>query len=208
MRIYSKFIVFIMVFGTINILNAQKISTCKVIYEDALGTYEGKCKKGLAHGSGLYKFSDGERFYEGKFKKGKFSGEGEIYTIVDGEKEVIKTGIWKKNEYIGEKKINPYVIKRSNNLDRYTIRKVSDGNRVEISFFQNGVRNNVQNLNIFVNNGIDITGTNIRGFQGIQFPFECEITYLTQNKFKTITYQVQFEFIINEPGAWDVFLFN
>ncbi|MBT8394851.1 MAG: hypothetical protein HKO81_09295 [Flavobacteriaceae bacterium] len=208
MRIYSKFIVFIMVFGTINVLNAQKDSKCKVINEDTLGTYEGKCKKGLAHGTGLYKFSDGERYYEGKFKKGKFYGKGEIYKINNGQKEVLEKGIWENNKYLGEKKINAYEVNRTENVDRYTIRKVAEGKRVEISFFQNGVRNNVQNLNIFVNNGIDITGTNIRGFQVIEFPFKCEITYVTQNKFKTITYRVQFDFIINEPGAWDVFLYN
>ena len=38
---------------------------CKVIKEDISGTYKGKCKNGLASGSGI---SIGENKYEGEFR--------------------------------------------------------------------------------------------------------------------------------------------
>jgi len=194
--------------GSSNLSYSQNDTTYKVIHEDDSGTYEGKCKKGLAHGIGIYKFSDGERVYEGRFKKGMFSGNGEIYKIINGEKEIIESGTWENNKYIGKNKANSYTVKRSENVDRYTIRKVGEGNRVEINFFQNGTRNQVRALNINANNGVEIVGSYIGGFQGVEFPFVCEVNYTTQNKFKTITYQVNFDFIITEPGAWDVTLFN
>ena len=208
MKTFQNFLVLFMVFGAVNMLQSQTDSKCKVINEDTTGIYEGKCKKGLAHGTGIYQFSDNERIYEGNFKKGKFSGKGEIYKIVSGEKEVIKKGIWKNNKYLGEKKVSSYVVKRKTNLDRYMFRKVGEGNRVEISFLQNGSRNNVENLNIVTNNGVEIARSYISGIQNIEFPFVCEIFYYTQNKFKTASYEVRVEFIINEPGAWDVTLFN
>ncbi len=208
MKAIQRFLVLFFVLGAINFLQSQTDSTCVVINEDTPGTYEGKCKKGLAHGSGIYKFSDGERIYEGKFKKGKFSGQGEIYKVMNGEKEVLKGGIWKNNEYLGEKKVSAYVVKRKINLDRYIFRKVGEGNRVEISFLQNGSRNNVESLNIVTNNGVEIARSYISGFQSIEFPFVCEIFYYTQNKFKTGSYEVRVEFIINEPGEWDVILYN
>lgn len=194
--------------SSFNITYSQVNKKCKVVHEDLNGQYEGDCKKGLAHGMGIFYFSDGEQIYEGRFKKGKFSGDGELYKMIEGEKEVLKRGIWKKNKYYGEKKLNPYTVKRDENVDRYTIRKVGEGNRIEISFFQNGTRNPVRALNINANNGVEIVGSYISGFQGVEFPFVCEVNYTTQNKFKTITYQVNFDFIITEPGAWDVTLFN
>ncbi len=194
--------------GSFNLIYSQNKIPCKVIHEDDSGTYKGKCKKGFAHGNGIYKFSDGEKVYEGRFKKGMFSGNGEIYKITNGEKEVLKSGTWKNNKYLGKNKVISYTVKRSENVDRYTIRKVSEGNRVEINFFQNGTRNQVRALNINANSGVEIVGSYIGGFHGVEFPFVCEVNYTTQNKFKTITYQVNFDFIITEPGAWDVTLFN
>ena len=208
MKSFQRILVLVLVLGALNMLQSQTDSKCKVINEDTPGTYEGKCKKGLAHGSGIYKFSDGERIYEGNFKKGKFFGKGEIYGIVNGEKGVLKKGIWKNNEYLGEKKVRSYVVKRKTNLDRYMFRKVGEGNRVEISFLQNGIRNNIESLNIGTNNGIQIAGSYITGIQNIEFPFVCELIYITQNKLKTGSYDVRVEFIINEPGAWDVTLYN
>ena len=208
MKSFQRILVLFMVLGAINMLQSQTDSKCVVINEDTPGTYEGKCKKGLAHGLGIYKFSDSKEIYEGQFKKGKFFGKGKIYEIVNGEKEVIKKGIWKNNKYIGEKKVSPYVVKRKTNIDRYMFRKVGEGNRVEISFLQNGSRNSVESLNIVTNNGVETARSYIRGIQNIEFPFVCEIYYITQNKFKTGSYEVRVDFIINEPGAWDVTLYN
>lgn len=183
---------------------------CKVLGKDMIGEYQGKCKKGLAHGSGIFKFTKKNEVYEGKFKKGKFHGEGELYSISNREKTILKTGIWKDNQYQGEKKIKPYDVYRANliNLDRYIIRKVADGNSVTFNFYRNGTRNDVRDLNIFVNNGNRVAGSNLVIYDSILYPFTCQVTYNTPSKLGTTSYRVNFEFTLNEPGVWEITLFN
>lgn len=208
MKSFQRILVVFMVLGTINTLQSQSDSKCKVVNEDTPGKYEGKCKKGLAHGLGIYKFSDNIKIYEGQFKKGKFNGLGVIYSIESGKKEVLKEGIWKNNIYKGEKKIASYIVKRNYNVDRYTLRRKGDQNKVWLNFIQNGTRNNVSNLNISVSNGVEMPGGYVTGYNIIEFPFTCSIIYTTMNKLQTASGEATFEFIINEPGEWDVILYN
>ena len=58
------------------------------------GSYEGKVKKGKAHGVGKFTFSDGST-YEGKFKKNRFHGKGE-YTTKSGE---VFEGKWRRGRF-------------------------------------------------------------------------------------------------------------
>jgi len=208
MKIYHKILVLCLFAGPFYMSFGQDKSSCKALIDDDNGFYKGECKKGLAHGEGVYNFSDELRTYEGNFKKGKFNGEGIIYTVESGEKEIVKKGIWKSNVYKGEKKIRPYSVGRSVNLARYTIRKKGEGNKVEINFYRNGGRNNVSNLQMFANYGQEIRGGYISGFENIEYPFKCELIYNTLNKLETLTYEVRFDFTINESGEWEVILNN
>ncbi|PWH83510.1 hypothetical protein DIS18_02855 [Algibacter marinivivus] len=171
------------------------------------GDYSGKCKKGLAHGKGKFVYKDG-RVFEGVFKKGMITGKGELYTLHNGNKKVIKKGFWEKNKYLGEKKVVPYIVKKAFNIDRNIIKRKGEGNQVSINFLRNGNRNPVTNLNIMSTNGIDVSGSNVNRLNIIKFPVEIQVIYFTRNKFNTTTYQVDFEFIINEPGDWDVTIYN
>ena len=197
------------IFFILNI-NAQNSSddNCKVIGGKYKGVYNSDCKKGLAHGYGVLTFEEGKKIYEGKFKKGELNGEGVLYSIEDGEKAMLKEGVWKKNEYVGKKKVRPYRVKRVVNLPRYTVRKTGEQNEVYINFLKDGGRNNVRNLNILVNNGTEINGSSIKGYNNIIFPFQCEITYYTSSKLGTTSLQARFEIIITEPGKWEISLFN
>jgi hypothetical protein len=186
----------------------QKEEVCKVVGKDLKGEYYGKCKKGLAHGQGIFNFSEGGKVFDGKFKKGKMNGKGMIYVVKNGEKEVLKEGIWKNNAYVGEEKIAPFVVNRTENLDRHTVRKMSDGNKVNLNFYQNGIRNNVSGLTVFTNNGNQVSGSYIYAYENLLYPFKCEVSYTTLSKFKTTSYRVRFEIVINEPGEWDISLYN
>ena len=187
---------------------SQNEEECKVLGEDLKGEYYGKCKKGLANGKGVFKYADGEKIFEGKFKKGKMNGKGLIYVFNKGKKEIVKEGVWKNNKFVGKKKPVAYSVSRTENLDRYTVRKVAEGTKISLNFYQNGSRNSVSNLAVFTNNGNAVPGSYINEYENILFPFKCEVTYTTLSKFKTTTYQVRFEIEINEPGEWDITLFN
>ncbi len=186
----------------------QKDEICKVVGENMKGEYYGKCKKGLAHGQGVFNYAEGGKIYEGKFKKGKMNGKGTLYVLKNGIREVIDKGIWKNNEFVGEIKMVPYSVNRIINLDRHTVRRLGDGDRVNLNFYQNGARNNVSGLTVFTNNGTQVTGSYIYSYENILYPFKCEVSYTTTSKFKTTSYRVRFDIVINEPGEWDIALYN
>ncbi len=87
--------------------------------------YEGQWKNGKKHGSGIYEFSDGE-YYEGGFDQDKRQGfgkyvrkNGEYYkgywvadfrdgegVIYDKNGKIVKSGIWKQDKHLTEKKVS------------------------------------------------------------------------------------------------------
>ncbi len=197
---------------------------CKVLKKDIAGSYSGKCKNGLANGNGI---SIGENKYEGKFKnglphgtgtiiyanggrytgawkKGLRQGEGKYSFNIEG-KESIKKGIWKKDKYIGPKKIKQYEIIRQLAVPRYKIRKVGDKfNRVTIKIKHN-------NITVPTPQNISGSSGNLTNYQGntsfeniAYFPFTCEMIYTMPSKLYSSRHQVEFSFKIIEPGDWQV----
>jgi hypothetical protein len=68
---------------------------CRVLIEEISKSYQGDCKKGLAHGEGI---AIGEVYtYEGDFKKGLPAGDGKL-TFDDGK---VFEGKWKAGEIYG-----------------------------------------------------------------------------------------------------------
>ncbi|MDP3353762.1 MAG: hypothetical protein Q8S44_08485 [Flavobacteriaceae bacterium] len=204
-------------------------SNCKVLNESINQTYEGKCKKGLAHGKGVakgiesyegnfknglphgngtYYYQDGS-FYTGDWKNGMKSGEGKLVSNSNG-KENKKVGIWEKDVYVGEIPPISYQIKYKLGVDRFSLSKDGDKQqRVLIQFFQNGgVNTSVENVRLEASSGRQVSIPNFHGFEYIEFPFVCKISYSTLNKFRTSRNEVKFEFVINEPGEWSLDLHN
>ncbi len=191
-----------------NLIQGQTTSDCKVIHEELIGNYKGDCVKGLANGKGEFTFANGDFVYKGNFKDGKMNGQGVIYSMQNKLKKIVSKGFWENNIYVGDKS-RPYEVIRNLNLDRYTVIKAAgEENKVFINFYQNGSRNNVSNLNVFENNGTKISGNYTEGYENIIYPFVCQINYTTANKFKATSYDVNFEIVINEPGSWEIFLYN
>lgn len=108
---------------------AIKAQQCKVKVSALQGTYQGGCKKKLAHGigkadgedsysgafkegypngKGKYTWKNGS-WYNGYFKNGALDGEGTMHLVISGDKDSVLTGFWKNNVYIGKYE-KPYKI--------------------------------------------------------------------------------------------------
>ena len=202
--------------------------TCKVLMPEIAQKYEGKCKKGLAHGRGIaqgkdtykgsfkhglpdgkgtYTWSTGER-YEGDWKFGKREGVGTYFYKDNDGQAVMKTGIWIDNQYAGPVPEKPKVI-TATGIERYSFQRQSNGNRVQISTYINGISNcDLLDLTFFGSSGSEFKSGNTMGYEAIIFPFTCKITYYSWNKSHTVRNFTRFEFVIKQPGRWQVVIHN
>ena len=121
----------------------------------------------------------------------------------------MKEGVWKNNKYVGEKSKQQkaaYKVQKRQNIERYSVRRIGDGNKVRFTFMQNGNRNNIQNLTMIGDSGTMFSSSYNQsmneGFENIQFPFKCEVTYRTLSKLKYQTFVVRFEILLIDPGNW------
>jgi hypothetical protein len=194
----------------------QEKTDCQIVGGEVDAIYLGTCKDGLASGKGMltYSNSQGKYMFTGNFKKGKMHGEGQLFVFEDDVKKLLKEGVWKKSVYVGEKRdlVQPYRIKRRENIDRYSISRIANGNSVSFKFLQNGTKNNISNLTVEGDSGIKrgfaFDEKNIGAYDDIEYPFTCFVTYSTLNKMRTGNFDVRFEVVINEPGNWDIALNN
>jgi len=78
-----------------------------------------------------------------------------------------------------------------------------------VSFMQNGANNRtLTDLSFAQSGGNQINIGQDQGFDNIQFPFNCKVTYNTLNSFRSASTNIVFEIQINEPGQWMITLFN
>ena len=70
---YLVLLTFILLSLSNNFTYSQTEESCKVLISEISEKYEGDCKNGLAHGTGVAKGID---LYEGRFKKGIPNGKG------------------------------------------------------------------------------------------------------------------------------------
>ncbi|MGK0365489.1 MAG: hypothetical protein ACI85O_002555 [Saprospiraceae bacterium] len=204
-------------------------SSCKVLKPEIKGKYKGKCKKGLAQGKGE---AHGTDIYKGNFFKGLPEGKGtysystgEVYvgeyhlglkhgkgrfSFIFNEKDTTTVGIWEEDVYVGPIPPPPYEVKMVRSVDRYTIRKISDtGHQVSVKFKQNGSPNtSVQDYRDFFTSGNDLFLNNAKTWQYMEYPFKVNLAYSTLSKLQQGRFTAYFNFIINEPGTWEVILHN
>ena len=224
---YLILVLSIFIITTLSIqLKAQE--NCRVLIPEIDSIYNGKCKKGFAHGKGyamekdtyLGRFANGYpegkgtytwangNIYTGDWSAGKRNGEGTLI-IKSEKKDSIVAGIWENDKYIGPKPDPPRVITKVG-VDRFVFKRISDAkDRVLISILQNGMKNNtVSNLLISTTNGVETILGHSVGYDYIEFPVTIKVNYMTMNKLKTGEYQAIFEFEISEPGDWLVEIHN
>lgn len=222
---FSIFTLVILLVATSGI-HAQE--ACTVLLPQISGSYEGDCKKGLAHGQGkakgtdqyegqfrnglpdgkgTYLWSTGEK-YTGQWKNGKRNGIGE-YTFPDNGKDTTNRGQWVDDKYTGPVIPKPSVIQKEG-IDRYSFQKNGElRKRVLINFYQNGMRNTVlNNLLLSSSSGYETTLGISTGYDEVTFPVTIKISYTTLNKLNSMPVSVRFEFEISEPGDWVVDIHN
>ncbi|MFZ4549832.1 MAG: hypothetical protein ACOYN4_20455 [Bacteroidales bacterium] len=201
---------------------------CKVLTPAISGTYEGKCKNGLANGKGIaigtdkyegqfskgladgegtYTWSTGEK-YVGEWKAGQRNGTGTYTSQVDG-KDSIQSGMWKNDKYLGAKPKAPEIL-YSVGVDRNYIKRIGSAkNRIWIDISQNDSRNKgITNLNISTTSGLKSKIGESIVFTEVVFPVIVRIKYTPIHKTHFAESNVSFEFELFEPGDWTVELFN
>lgn len=197
---------------------------CQVLKKEISKSYEGSCKKGLAHGKGkaggkdlyvghfrkglpdgygVYVWSDGSS-YKGYWSKGVKDGEGEYKSNNDS----VTVGVWEDDEYKGPIPVNPKVIDKTG-VTRHSIRKVREGNQVIIELYSSGVKNtNIDDLTLQNSSGTRVVSNDLISFENIEFPFTCKVRYSSWNKLRTNQFEVVFHFTIHEEGYWKVDIHN
>ena len=209
-------------------INVYSQDKCKVLNPSISDSYEGKCKNGLASGKGI---ATGTDKYEGQFSNGLPQGLGTYtwangatytgewvegmrhgigkYSLPGNGKDSIQDGLWQNDVYKGARPAKPSVTYKTG-VDRFNFKKTySPFNRVMIDIYMNGTRNkSVTNLSMTSSSGQDITYGFQGGFDNVVFPVTIKIAYTTANKLNSISYKVNFDFVISEPGDWLVELHN
>jgi len=220
-----------LLFCTILVANGQAYSQekCTVLLPAIAENYNGQCRRGLAHGegfawgddqyhgnfrngiphgSGKYTWANGD-VYEGQWRDGKRHGTGTMKFEKDGE-IVVLSGIWENDEYIRSERVASYTLGHVLNVERYNIRRTGDGNMVLLTTYEQGrINRNPQNLMFHVNTGSSIITGQSTGYEGVSFPAEIKILYTVADKLQQgATVRVRFEVTINEPGTWEIRIYN
>lgn len=178
--------------------------------------YSGEFKKGLPEGKGTYIWNNGDK-YEGEWKKGFRDGPGK-YTITRNDRDSVVTGIWKSDEYLGEKAIPPYTIQYRNGISRVSCVRTGDQPlRVHYKFTRGGSTSEhtspISDLLLQGNSGTESSSSNYFGFDDVTFPFEGKIKFSapsalsSQGAANAVTLNYELNFIVNQPGAWLVTVF-
>lgn len=201
---------------------------CVVLKSSISGQYKGKCKNGLAHGrgtaagidtyeglfikglpqgEGTYTWADGSS-YSGEWAEGMRHGVGTYRTNIEGEK-FVQEGLWQKDMYKGKSPDKPIVTYKSG-VDRYNFKKSNSfEQRVMVDIFKSGSRNQgISNFSMISSSGQDIKVSQSVGYTNVVFPVTVKIFYTTASKLNSSFFNVNFEFIISEPGDWTVELHN
>lgn len=170
--------------------------------------YYGNFRNGLPHGSGKYTWANGD-IYEGQWRDGKRHGNGTLKFEKDGE-HVVLSGVWENDEFIRSERTAPYTPGHILNVERYNIRRTGDGNMILLTTYEQGrVNSNPQNLNFRLDTGSSILVGQSSGYDGVSFPADVKITYTVADKLQQgAVVRVRFEVIINEPGTWEIRIYN
>jgi hypothetical protein len=224
-KMMKKTILLAIIFISGYTLNAQE-SECKVLLPRISGTYEGECKKGLAHGNGLaqgidryegefrkgypdgrgtYRWADGT-FFEGYWRQGLREGSGRMIYSADS----IITGYWKADKYSGRQDLKKYEILQTRYIARTSFTKAGDSpKQVKIKLTLGGLPNNdIQDFSFTYSSGEEYRLGAAYALQNVTFPVTIRVTYITWNVLRTVQSPAALEFRINEPGNWDVNIQN
>ena len=225
MKKYNIIVLIILGFLVLQPLKGQ--SDCKVLKAEISIEYKGDCKNGLAHGDGeafgldhyighfkkgypdgegTYKWAAGE-VYTGHWKRGMRHGNGELSWLVNNKDTTI-VGKWVKDKYVGSGTgSNMYKITYKNNIGRITVNRIGPGSQIRFKFIRNGGEIAPGNLLLNGDSGTTSTFQQFMGYEHIEFPLKGRITFSVPNDFNTATLNCELNFIIYEPGSYEICIF-
>jgi hypothetical protein len=176
----------------------------------AIGTdsYEGDFEEGLPHGKGVYTWADGS-VYSGHFRRGLQHGRG-TFTFIEDDEVQSYEGMWRNGELRRTIEAPAYTLGHILNVDRYTIRRLSDGEKVLLILYESGRRSRAyRNLLFHISSGGSTTVGEAIGYEMVDFPATVQITYTVPDKLgQGLEVRVRFEAVFNEPGIWEIRLYN
>jgi len=201
---------------------------CKVLLPALDSVYIGKCKNGLAHGSGEAwgrfhykgKFVDGypqgegraeypdSTVYVGNWKAGLKHGKGTVHFKENG-KEIQRTWMWENDVRLNEVLPPPYKVITQRNVSRMRVFK--QGSENQVWFYPNskgGVSTEYQDMQLSGTSGRESKFNNKFGFDDVVFPFKGSIRYKAWNQLRTTQFEILVEIEISERGTWIVEIQN
>lgn len=202
---------------------------CKVLMLEISESYEGECKKGLAHGqgkatgedkyegkfrkglpsgAGKYVWANGD-YYEGNWSKGQKEGEGIHHRIINGKDSVL-TGYWIDDVYKGEKKVATYTIDSRRMVDNIRVTKISEGNNIRFRFQQMGKTNPTISglyINSFGNGNLNMAGHDSM-IENPVFPIKLLVEYRSISTLGNNVQSARIEMTFNVPGVWQITFTN
>ncbi|MEL7002763.1 MAG: hypothetical protein AAFN93_08530, partial [Bacteroidota bacterium] len=166
------------------------------------GTYKGDFKRGLPDGKGVLNYTDGS-YYDGEWKKGLRDGKGKFYHSPDS----VLDGYWKEDFYLGQYE-NAYKVISQRGPARYRFQRTnSEGNSIRFIFFRGGPNNRADVVSLQIQNDSGVQMDNLDGYheiRNIEFPFEGLINANVFNKLQTSTYDIFMQYQIFQKGSWTI----
>ena len=173
-----------------------------------IDAYEGRFAKGLPDGSGKYTWENGDS-YEGEWVKGLPQGNGtRIYLVENGDSVV--SGMWSEGVYMGKELLPSFKITRKSGVVRHSVFKLNDTtNGVRVSLFLAGNFNvDVEDFSMAYDSGEEYRSGRYYILQNAIVPYSVSITYRTWNALHSAQSNVVFNFVINEPGMFEISITN
>ena len=172
-------------------------------------SYEGEFEAGLPHGEGVYTWADGS-VYKGPFRRGLQHGRGTYTSLEDGELQSYE-GMWRNGELRRTIEQPAYTLGHILNVDRYSIRRIDeDRDMILLILYESGRRSRAfRNLLFHVSSGATTIHGEAIGYEMVDFPATVQITYTVPDKLgQGLEVRVRFEAVFNEPGMWEIRLYN
>jgi hypothetical protein len=202
------------------IFNTQAQSDCEVKKLGIEESYDGECKKGLAHGEGTatgvdvykgtfkkglpegigeYTWANGD-VYIGEWKRGLKDGQGELKMIRNGVDSLV-TGYWKKDEYMGEFKDNYEIITKTPEIVSVSFINKGEGNELILLITKGQNPIAVQGLTVTGQYGSGTPINRAVAFRQIEYPWQGSIRFSYNDKGMKSEELVA---KINTPGIWEI----